>query len=324
MTVGTESLKHLSDLFSRRFFLNALLPTLFFTSIATAVVTSTVWSTSELSAWWNRIDLLTRVIVILCYLAAVYFFATAVASQWRGIVRLFEGYPLRRLAGRFGKTPVGVRWHQEQLDRLGQMPPPQNMRLSAAVQAYYRYPRADHRDKLLPTRLGNILLSGERYPLDKYGIDTIVFWPRLHPLLPESFQREHEGFEINYEFPLVVSFEAMITGILCATTVFWTHGSPVLFAATLFGGMLIAYCAYCFALSSAEEVAEQYRVAFDLYRDRLLDAWPTVRDIDDENEAFQLIQEFVYSDGPARWEKPQARHLRRHRLRDRSTDGSAQ
>jgi hypothetical protein len=321
--MGTESLKHLADLFSRRFFLNALLPTLFFTSIGMAIVTSTAWSTSEASAWWNRIDLLTRLIVVLVYLASIYFLATAVASQWRGIVRLFEGYPLQWLPGRLGKSPPGTKWHQEQLDRLEHAEPLANTRLSPQFQAYYRYPRHSHRDDVLPTRLGNILLSGERYPLDKYGIDSIIFWPRLYPLLPETFQREHEGFEVNYEFPLVVAFEAVITGLFCAAAILWSHGSPMLFAATFFGGLLIAYAAYCFALSSAEEIAEQYRVAFDLYRDRLLDAWPTVRDVADENEAFKLIHRFVYADAEAQWEKPQARHQRRHKLRDQSTGGSA-
>ncbi len=302
--------------------LRALLPTFVFTGVTGAVLASTVWGTAAATAWWQRIDLFTRVIVVLAYLVGVYFLAAAVASQWRGIVRLFEGYPLRWLPGRLGKEPVGTRWHREQLDRIsGSGPPPRGRRLSAAVQAYYRYPGEEHREEILPTRLGNILLAGERYAYDRYGVDAILFWPRLYPLLPETFQREYEGFIINHEFPLVVSFQSMLAGTVCASAILVAGGSPVAFAATFLGGVLLSYAAYCFALSSAEELAEQQRTAFDLYRDRLLEAWPTVRDVADETEAFKIIHAFVYEDGPPVWQRPQTRHARR-RLRERSTDPS--
>lgn len=313
--MGTESLRNLADIFSRRFFLNALLPTLVFTSVGAAVVVSTVLGTTATSAWWRSIDVFTRIIVVLAYLAAVYFLAAAVASQWRGIVRLFEGYPLRWL------PRLGTRWHQEQFDKIYGSGPPHARRLSWDMQAYYRYPGQKHRERILPTRLGNILLSGERYAYDRYGIDTIVFWPRLHPLLPETFQREYEGFVINYEFPLVVSFQSMLTGTVCATAILVTNGSPVAFAVTFLGGLLLSYAAYCLGLSNAEDLAEQQRAAFDLYRNLLLEAWPTVRDVADEKEAFEIIRAFVYEDGPAIWQRPQARHARR-RIREQRTDSS--
>jgi hypothetical protein len=82
-----------------------------------------------------------------------------------------------------------------------------------AHEAYPRYPLTEDEEDVLPTRLGNILLAAERYPLSRYGMDTIYFWPRLFPLLPEKFQNEYEEFILNYEFPLVVAFESMVAAV---------------------------------------------------------------------------------------------------------------
>lgn len=106
--MGTDSLRDLADVFSRRFVLNALLPTLVFATVCTSVIVSTPWSLTSASAWWGRLDLLTRLIVIVGYLAGVFFLAAATASQWRGIVRLYEGYPISWLARKLGTTAVGV------------------------------------------------------------------------------------------------------------------------------------------------------------------------------------------------------------------------
>ncbi|WP_322770158.1 hypothetical protein [Frankia sp. Cr1] len=38
----------------------------------------------------------------------------------------------------------------------------------------------------LPTPIGNILRAAERRPVDKYGLDTVIMWPRLWPALPET------------------------------------------------------------------------------------------------------------------------------------------
>jgi hypothetical protein len=46
---------------------------------------------------------------------------------------------------------------------------------------YTVYPSRE--DDVLPTRLGNVIAAWEHYPYRRYGIDAIVLWPRLAPLL---------------------------------------------------------------------------------------------------------------------------------------------
>lgn len=310
----TEALQQLAGLFSRRFFFNALLPTFVFTTFVVATVVANWWSIETTSAWWIRLDLLTRLLLLLAYFALVYFLAAAVSSQWRNIVRLFEGYPLRAVANRLKvKKPLGQRWHQERMDQL------QSDEKGSAGQAYYRYPSEYYRKEILPTRLGNILLAGERYANDRYGIDTIYFWPRLYPLLPEAFQRDYEASVIQYEFPLVVAFQASVTTTICTVVLLITHAPAAVFVAVLLGGAAVAYGAYNLSLSSAIEMAEKQRSAFDLYRDRLLAAWPSVADVKDEKAAFAKIKAFVVLNEPPGWEPPHADYVERHRQAQGST-----
>jgi hypothetical protein len=306
--VLAEVLAQVSTALRRRFLFNALLPTLVFFSLLTTIVVASVGSLSGVGAWWVSLDVFSKAVTVVSYLAAVWFLAAAVASQWRGIVRLFEGYPAVRLLR--GHMP-GIRWHGAERRRLWSG---DGADVDAEPEfAYYRYPLPEDEEDVLPTTLGNILLAGESYARSRYGMDTIFFWPRLFPLLPERFQAEYEEYLINYEFPLVVSFEAIVVAVLGGLTVLLTGGSPALFLLSFGGGSTIAYAFYRLSFSGAEELSEQQRTAFDLYRHLLLEQWPTPRDVRDEKAAFEEIENFILWNMPPSWGHPQSLHRRRHR-----------
>jgi hypothetical protein len=306
--VVTDALAQLSTVFRRRFLFNALLPTLVFGSLLAAVVVASVSSLHSLGAWWVELDVLSKALTVLAYLAAVWFLAGAVASQWRGIVRIFEGYPAIRI---FGVQIPGVAWHKARMRQLwgaeGETVEPD------AHEAYPRYPLTEDEEEILPTRLGNILLAAERYSLSRYGMDSIYFWPRLFPLLPEQFKNDYEEFILNYQLPLVIAFESMMVAVLGGFIILSTEGSALLFVLWFGGGSLIAYFFYALSLSNAEEMGEQQRTAFDLYRHLLLEQWPTPEDVKDECAAFNEIQEFIVSNMPPSWGTPQLAHQHRHR-----------
>jgi hypothetical protein len=304
--VVTDALNQLAVIFRRRFLFNALLPTLVFTTITAAVVVTQVDSLSHLESEWAQADVFGRALAVLAYLACIYFLAVAVASQWRGIVRLFEGYTLREVLARHGLAVPGVRWHRERLLALRGIGPEAD-----PYRAYSAYPLSRHADDVLPTRLGNILLAAERYSLDHYCFESILFWPRLYPLLPQQFQVDYEEFLMEHEFPLVVAFEAAVAATICGTVVLICGGSPLAFAASFAGGFAVAFAAYRLSLAAAEELGEQQRAAVDLYRDRLLQLWPSVADVNDERAAFGEIEQFVVLNRPPAWGVSQAAHRAR-------------
>jgi hypothetical protein len=311
-----EALSQLANVFRRRFLFNALLPTLVFATLTIAVVIQRSWSLTRLGHWWDHTDPLSKALIALAYLALMWFLAGAVASQWRGIVRLFEGYLLREVCERFGWSTPGVSWHQRQMRRLRGIGVEAN-----AYRAYDSYPLRRHEADVLPTRLGNILLTSERYSLDRYGMDSIIFWPRLYPLLPQPFQIDYEEFVMEQEFPLVVAFEASVAAIVCAAAVLVSGGSPEFFAACFGGGLGIAFAFYYLSLAGAQELGEQQKAAVDLYRDRLLDVWPAVADVGDERRAFAEIEKFVVFNTRPQWGVPQEAHLKRRRHSNSNSAG---
>jgi hypothetical protein len=301
----TDQLQGLQGVFNRRFLFNALLPTLSAVTANAVCLTVYLGAWPSLTGWWVSLDALTRAVAVLGYLTAVWFAAVGVSSLWRAIVRFFEGYPLRHFSERLWRPAPGVQWHQQKLRYL-------RNELADGAQAYYLYPRERWVDEVLPTRLGNILLAAERYPIERYGIDPAFFWPRLYPLLPSQFQQDYEEFVREYEFPLTVAALSFISGGICGIAAVATGQSPAVFALSFAGPITLGYASYVLALQSAIEMAEQQRVAFDLYRDRLLEAWPSVPDVEDETEAFRYITGFVVSNAPARWSSPHDRHHSRH------------
>jgi hypothetical protein len=303
-----DAAKQFLGIFSRRFVFNALLPTAIFMSLTLGVLLLIFAGTSEATNWWNGTSLLSQLLVAGSYLAGVLFVSAVVASQWRGIVRLFEGYPALRLARRCGnRRPIGTAWHRKRMRNLRDTTAP----TYEPNFAFYRYPHSRHADDLLPSRLGNILLAGERYSGDRYGADAIIFWPRLYPLLPQRFQADYYAFIINYEFPLVVSFEAATATAICSVAAL-VGGAPAwVFIAVLGIGTVVSYAAYVASLSSAEDLAEQQRTAFDLFRSELIGTWPVAADVRDEKEVFHQIRDFVVFDANPAWAEPQGRSKRR-------------
>ncbi len=108
------------------------------------------------------------------------------------ILRLLEGYwpwPLSYLAG----VIVTLRkpYYQKKSTELHRLASRDPKQLSTRQhETLLQLDRWAHwhpvtANDLLPTSLGNILRSRERSPERKYGMDAIVCWPRLWPLLPE-------------------------------------------------------------------------------------------------------------------------------------------
>src|SRR5450755_1154464 len=170
--------------FERRFLQNAFLPVLLFGPAVAAPVVLENGRLHDLAAAWDAQSGTLKFLEIAAYLALVWFLAAIVASQWRNLTRLFEGYPLRRISPLYRSA---VRYHRRQQRMLKDRPRHRSRNYPLTARG------------ILPTRLGNILRAAEHYPRDRYHAPLILVWARLYAVLPADFAANIEMTRARYE-----------------------------------------------------------------------------------------------------------------------------
>lgn len=237
-------------------------------------------------AYWERLGTAEHVLLILAFLATVWFAAGVLGSQLRRVTQLYEGYPLQRVPLLGGLTDglVEYHFHRRKLWRAD---------LKRADDVFYAYPQGDKTD-FMPSALGNTLRAAEYYGKYRYDIPITFFWPRLFYLAPEQFRRDIEEYRTSYEWLLGVSFMSMLATItvglveLAASSAWW------LFACTVGGGSMVSLAAYRGAVAAAEEYGAQLRAGVDLYRFEVLTAlrWRSPDTLDEERAIWKEARLF--------------------------------
>ena len=274
----------------RRFITASLIPvTLLVAAYIAVVVISGKDSAATIDAW-RHLSASEQLLAWAAFALTSWFLAGLLSSNWRKIVRLYEGYPLRRLAIRAGSGQLpknwfdlpGVHWHRRRLDEV------------SAHDAYYRYPPEEHVSDLLPTTIGNILISSERYALDRYGLDVNLLWPRLYWQLPLEVRQSLDAFKEEHQIPLALSFVSGVFGFVAGATVLVRGGSPRLFLTVTAAAFALAIMAYLLAIERTEEYAEQLRTTVDLHRKLLREQWSGgPRRYADDREFFRASVLFI-------------------------------
>jgi hypothetical protein len=208
---------------------------------------------------WDASSTTTKVLLLVGYFTASWFVAAVLASQWRNIIRLYEGYPLQRLLPSLAASSKRYQLRRyENIERAGRW-----------YELYYDYPE-DERE-ILPTRLGNILRAAERHGYYRFGAETIVLWPRIVHVAPQQFLVDVDDARASLEFLLVLSFLLSTFGLI-ELPVLLLLGSPSwLVLACFLGGIGGAYAAYISSFGAAREYGEQLRAGTELYRHDVLE-----------------------------------------------------
>ena len=124
------------------------------------------------------------------------------------------------------------------------------------------------REYLMPTRLGNALRAAEVRAGEPYGLDVVVAWPRLYPLLSDPVRAvvdgQRDALDVNARFCSVFAAAAVIAAGLLAA-----HGWWLLVPA---GCLVLTWLAYRAAVAAAIAYGESIRSAVDLHRFTLLEA----------------------------------------------------
>lgn len=177
------------------------------------------------------------------------------------VLRCLEGYwlpllnPLRRwLVGRIKTGYDNAKQERQQLfDRYASLSSEEMDKLVRLDWQRKQTPKQS--DRLMPTRLGNILRAAERRPLEKYGLETVICFPRLWLLLPA---------EVKGELGEARSKLNSMVRVWMWSVLFLGWGYYSLWAILV--GLGAAWFAYGWMLDAAAVYGDLLESVFDLYR----------------------------------------------------------
>src|SRR3954454_15044720 len=174
----------------KRFLLNAFFPALLFSIALGLTCAASFGGIAAGIEWWGQQDGVVQALLVIGWVALTFVFANVLANGTLDIVRLFEGYarPAKWFAG-WGRNHH-LRTAAEVLERSE----------DEFQRRFPPFPRHLTKEQVAPTRLGNILLSAERYPRDRYGVASVRVWPRLFHLIPDGIADSMASARASMEF----------------------------------------------------------------------------------------------------------------------------
>lgn len=180
------------------------------------------------------------------------------------VVRLLEGYwgpgTTRATATKYLQLSQLARREkiESQLQRVGP---------SVQSQLEYQLRWFPDPERLLPTRLGNILRSIEDNAGQRYGLNTIATWSRLYPLLSEVLRSQVDKARDEYDTSARLSaglgIVAGVAAVMLLPNGGWWRIAPALL-------LSLSYMSYRAACAAARYYGTTVYAAFDLHRFDLL------------------------------------------------------
>jgi hypothetical protein len=226
----------------------------------------------------------------------IVFFTTILLEAFEGpLIRLYEGYWLfwTGLPGRRKRTLEDKIERRRQLRArvaANQATLAEKAELSRIDTELAHRPRDPERS--MPTRLGDILRTGEDYARERYGLDPIVLWPRLFPHLGESLREALGATQEQLDLALRLATLSLIYGVAGSVGAALNRAWPVLW--WTLPALPIAWVLW----RSAHQIAIGYtgllRSGFDLHRFDVYDDlhWP--KPATPENEREQGVELTLY------------------------------
>ena len=230
------------SILEKQFLKNALLPAIVFPILIAVPPLFVDNGIDEVGAWWDAQSVTAKVAVTLAYATLTWFIAAVLASQWRNIIRLYEGYPLARWLPQLDAACKN--YHRARLRWL-------NGRRSWQI-LYYDYPEDEF--DVLPTRLGNILRAAEHHGHYRFGAGAIILWPRLIQVAPREFVISADEARASLEFLLVLSLGSFAFAVLESPLLVMVGASTWVVVLCFLGGVMVFYAAYVSALGSCSRV----------------------------------------------------------------------
>jgi hypothetical protein len=257
---------------------------------------------ADLTDGMSRQSTLTQVALVLVLLSAVLGSALVVDRLSAPALRLLEGYwpfwtdPLRHRM--ISRVTTRSEVDQQLWQHLtAELDTPDRSPTASELSRYARLERRLHHlpatpDRLLPTRIGNILRSAETRSTDKYALDAVVAWPRLWLLMPDVSRQELTAARARLD----AAVSGAVWGVLFCGFSLWT---PLVIPV----GLGVAAAAVWFWIPGrAETFGDLVDAAFDVHRTLLYRhlRWPLPTDPRDERVRGEALTAYLWrgSDDP--------------------------
>jgi hypothetical protein len=187
------------------------------------------------------------------------------------ITRVFEGYPLSRVARLRGLSflpRAAISMQHRSYERLRTIRDDEGQPGRERARAAWRFDQFFPHDEnsLLPTRLGNAMRAFERHSNVRWGLDGVTVWPRIEALL----NAEERGLHIDAKIDLYVFLNAALGAFAVGVTLVVDEAinaphSPSrwpLYAIPF----VVSYILYRAAIGAAVHWGDAVRSSIDLHR----------------------------------------------------------
>jgi hypothetical protein len=231
--------------------------------------TMLAWLPRDLDGAWQRVAWVA---------GAIFLFGVIVSAATNEIYKIYEGrsfWPKRLFDAGVRKQARRVKQFMEAAEKANG---PEYDELWYKLRIYplddQGNPEATH-----PTLIGNILAGYEKYPSDRYGMDSVFYWPRIWLVVEKEKKEEIDSqWSVADGFLLLsaVSFLGGLLWMLEATgkaLEFFSFAVPLnsegyCFLAGL-GWIALGYGLYRLSLSYHRDNGEVFKAIFDLYREKV-------------------------------------------------------
>jgi hypothetical protein len=207
---------------------------------------------------WNGKTAVTQGAALIVTLFLVLFIANIVEDIQGWVIKLAEGYTPAFLDDL--RVRLSRRWYakiQKKMETLQSLvnAPNQTDRIRKnRLDAEIAHLPLDE-SHAMPTLLGNLLRASEDYPRVRYGLDAMVCWPRLYPLLSDTLRQSIDSARGK----LNESARLLTWSILFWIWLVWSWWWALL-------SLPIAWIAYRGMISAVGVYGDLLRTAFDLHR----------------------------------------------------------
>ena len=150
-------------------------------------------------------------------------------------------------------------------------------------------------EKVAPTSLGNAFAIIEDYPYERYGMDGVLFWPRIRPLISENYQAILDTQKISLDMLLNLSLASAVLGLESIILALTQPSGGALIWIVATAGLLLSWLFYRSGVAAARSMVPIITKCFDIYRGQLLQEYglELPDNIEDEYRLWLRLAAFI-------------------------------